>query len=55
MDKVETKYGVLQKITTKCVTYAQKDVKIRTIMKQLLTNYQIFAKLPQISHIHKKS
>ena len=24
-------------------------------MKELLTKYQIFKKLPQISHIHKKS
>ena len=31
----------------------QKDVKIRTFNKQLLTKYQIFKKLPQISHIHK--
>ena len=28
-------------------------VKFRTWIKQLLTKYQIFTKLPQISHIHK--
>ena len=35
------------------VTYVQKDLKIQTLIKQLLTNYQIFKKLPQISHIRK--
>ena len=32
--------------------HVQKDFKIRTLIKQLLTKYQIFTKLPQISHIH---
>ena len=31
----------------------QKDFEIRTLIKQLLTKYQIFTKLPQISHTHK--
>ena len=31
----------------------QKDFQIQTLMKQLLTKYKIFPKLPQISHIHK--
>ena len=35
------------------VTYVQKDLKIRTLIKQLLTSYQIFTKLPQISRIRK--
>ena len=34
------------------ITYVQKDLLIRTLIKQL-TNYQIFTKLPKISHIHK--
>ena len=29
------------------------DFQIRTLIKQFLTKYQIFKKLPQISHIHK--
>ena len=40
-------------ITIICVTYVQKDFKILTLIKQLLTKYQIFTKLPQISHSHK--
>ena len=32
----------------------QKDFQIQTLMKQLLTNYQILTKLPQISHIFLK-
>ena len=28
--------------------------KIRTLIKHLLTKYQIFKELPQISHIHTK-
>ena len=35
------------------VAYVQKDLKIRTLIKQLLIEYQIFKKLHQISHIHK--
>ena len=31
----------------------QKNFKIRTLIKQLLTRYQFLTKLPQISHIHK--
>ena len=30
----------------KCVTYVQKDFEIHTLIKQLLTKYQIFMKLP---------
>ena len=51
--QVETKCGVRQIITIICVTYVHKDFKIQTFMKQLSTEYQIFTKLPQISHIHK--
>ena len=36
-----------------CVTYVQKDFQIWTLIKPLLTKYQIFMKLPQISHIHE--
>ena len=36
-----------------CVTYVQKDFYIRTLIKQFLTKYQIFFKLPHISHFHK--
>ena len=36
------------------VTYVQKDFYIRTLIKQLLTKYQIFTKLPQISDIYKE-
>ena len=35
-----------------CVTHVQKNFSIRTSIKQLLTKYQIFTKLPQIPHIH---
>ena len=31
------------------------DFQIQTLMKQLLTKYQFFKKLPQIWHIHKNS
>ena len=51
---METKYGVRQIITIICVTYVQKNFKIRTLIKQLSTKYQFLMKLPQISHnIHK--
>ena len=30
-----------------------KGILDRTLIKQLLTKYQFFTKLPQISHIHK--
>ena len=42
------KCGVQQIITIICVTYVPKDFKIQTVIKQLLTTYQIFTKLPQI-------
>ena len=32
-----------------CVTYVQKEFRIRTLIKQFLTKYQTFTKLPQIS------
>ena len=35
------------------VTHVQKNFKIRATIKQLLTKYQIFTILPQISHFHK--
>ena len=34
-----------------CVTRVQKNVQIRASIKQLLTKYEIFTKLPQIPHI----
>ena len=34
------------------VTYVQKNFRIRTLIKQLFTKYQILTKLPQISHFH---
>ena len=53
MDKVETKCAVLQIIIIICVTRVQKHFKIRALIKQLLTKYQIFTILPQISHFNK--
>ena len=44
---------MLQIITIICVTYVQKNFQIQTLIEQLLTKYQIFTKLPQISHLHK--
>ena len=41
------KYGVLKIITLICVTYVQKDFWIGTLIKQLLTKYQFFMKLPK--------
>ena len=41
-----------QIITMIRVTHVQKDFKIQTLIKHLLIKYQIFMKLPQISHIH---
>ena len=35
-----------------CHTCAKDFLKIRALIKQLLTKYQIFTKLPQIPHIH---
>ena len=46
------KCAVLQIITIICVTHLQKNFWIWTSIKQLLTKYQIFMKLPQIPHIH---
>ena len=46
------KCGVQQIITNIYVTYVQKDFKIWTLIEQLLTNYKIVTKVPQISHIH---
>ena len=46
------KCAVLQIITIICVTHVQKNFQIRASIKQLLTKYQIFTKLPQIPHIH---
>ena len=40
-------------ITIICVTHVQKDFKIRTLIKQILTKYQISTKLPQILPTHK--
>ena len=40
------KYGVRKIITVIYVTYVQKDFQIRTSIKQLLTKYKFFTKLP---------
>ena len=32
---------------------SHKEFQIRTLIKQLLTVYHFFTKLPQISHFHK--
>ena len=48
-----TKYGMRKIIRVICAICVQKDFKIRTLIKQLLTKYQFFMKLPQISHIRK--
>ena len=39
-------------ITSISVTHVQKNFEIQTLIKQLLTKYQIFMKLPQIPRIH---
>ena len=44
---------MLQIITIICVTHVQKIFWIRASIKKLLTKYQIFMILPQISHFHK--
>ena len=44
---------MLQIITIICATHVQKNFQIRASIKQLLTKYQIFKILPQISHFHK--
>ena len=36
-----------------CVTYVQKNFWIRASIKKLLTKYEMFTILPQISHFHK--
>ena len=41
-------------ITSKTCHICAKGVLDTNFNKQLLTNYQIFTKLPQIPHIHKK-
>ena len=48
---IKLKRTVLRIITIICVTYVQKNLLIRTWIKQLLTKYQIFTKLPQIPRI----
>ena len=47
------KCDMLQIITIICVTHVQKNFEIRASIKQLVTKYQIFMILPQISHFHK--
>ena len=44
---------MLQIITIICVTYVQNNFEIRASIKQLLTKYQIYTILPQISYFHK--
>ena len=58
IDKVETKCAVLQIIIIICVPgyvshVCKRIFKIQALIKQLLTKYQIFTILPQISHFHK--
>ena len=36
-----------------CHTCAKDFFKIQALIKQLLTKYQIFTILPQVSHFHK--
>ena len=36
-----------------CVAYEQRDIFFQTLIKQLLTKYQIFTKLPQIYNFYK--
>ena len=50
IDQVETKCSVRQIITIICVTYVQKNFKIRTLIRKLFTKYHFLTKLPQISH-----
>ena len=45
-------WGVADDLNDTCHT-CTKDSWIRTLIKQLLTKYQLFTKLPQISLIHK--
>ena len=40
-------------LTLTLVTYVHKNFQIRTLIKQLLTKYAFFMKLPQISHTDK--
>ena len=47
------KCAVLQIITIICVTYVQKNFLNQASIKQLLTKYQIFTILPQISPFRK--
>ena len=42
-------YGEPQMITIICVTYGQNDFQIRTLIKQLLTKYQIFTNCPKFN------
>ena len=51
-NRLKSKCAVLQIITVICVTHVQKNFQIQTWIKQLLTKYQFFTKLPQIPHIH---
>ena len=46
------KYTVRKIITVIRVTQCAKGFLIQTLIKQLLTKYQFFTKLP-LSHIHK--
>ena len=50
-DNCLSRCGVRQIIKIKCVTYVQKGFKIGILSKQLLTKFQIFTKLHQISQV----
>ena len=53
IDFVEMKYGVQWLITITCVTYMQRDFYIPTWIKQLLTKYQFYTTLLEISLTQK--
>ena len=48
------KCGVLQVITMICVTCVQRDFKIQTLIKQLLTKYHFFQEIaPNFTYSQK--
>ena len=49
----ETTYNNKDPQDQLCVTHVQKNFLNSSFIKQLLTKYQIFTILPQISHFHK--
>ena len=53
IDWIKTECGVWQIVTIICLTYVQKDFQIQTLIKQLLTKYQIFMKSRHMSNFHE--